>query len=185
MNRPSVTQLLSPFADFSAVPPDILQAASERGTSVHAACAAYALNLPAFVPGELGGYFASFKAWFNSYVVEVLAVEEEVIHPAWGYVGHVDLIAMVAGIRPKQTVALIDYKTPAVESRSWRMQCAAYVEASRDRYGTEIAGALMLRKDGGLPKMVWIEDEAQAFNAFCGILSGFNYLKGGRDERAI
>jgi hypothetical protein len=179
MKLPSVTQILSPFADFSTVPPDVLQAAAERGTAVHEACAAYALNLPAAVPPELSGYFQSFKSWFDQYVVEVLAVEEEVVHPRLGYMGHVDLIATVAGIRPKQTVAVIDYKSPVVASRSWSCQLSAYLEASREKYGAEVAGALMLRKDGGLPKMIWVDDHSQAFNAFCGILSGTNYLKGG------
>ncbi len=154
MNLPRVTDILSPFTDFSAVPPDVLQAAGERGTAVHEVCAAYALGLFKPVPIELMGYCQSFKAWFNSYVVEVLAVEEEVIHPAFGYVGHVDLIATVAGIRPKQTVCVVDYKSPVTASRSWNMQIAAYLEASKEKYGTEIAGALMLKADGSLPKMI-------------------------------
>jgi hypothetical protein len=180
MTRPRVTEILSPYSDFSKIPPDVLQAAAERGTEVHAACAAYAHNLWLPVPDELDGYLRSFKAWFDRYVVEVLAVEEEVVHPAFGYIGHVDLIATVAGIRPKQTVAVVDFKSPAVASRSWNCQIAAYLEASRERYGTEVAGALMLKADGSLPKMIWLEDGNQAFNAFTGILSGFNYLKGGK-----
>ncbi len=182
MKLPSVTQILAHFTDFSMISPDFLQAAAERGTAVHEACAAYALGLHKVVPEELAGYLDSFKSWFNNYVVEVLAVEEEVIHPAFGYVGHVDLIATVAGIRPKQTVAVIDYKSPVVASRSWNCQIVAYLEASRDRYGTEIAGALMLRKDGGLPKMTWLEEreEATAFNAFTGALSAHNYINQGK-----
>jgi hypothetical protein len=181
MSLPRVTSILAPFADFSRVPPDVLQAAAERGTAVHEACAAYALNLPIMnIPVDLAGYCASFQSWFNSYVVEVLAVEEEVIHPAWGYVGHVDLIATVAGIRPKQTVAVIDYKSPVTASRSWNCQISAYLEASRAQYGTEIAGALMLKKDGSLPKMIWLPDGNQAFNAFTGLLSGWNYIKGAK-----
>lgn len=178
MQRPRVTGILQPFADFSMVQPDVLQAAAERGTTVHEACAAYALGLYYPVSPDIVGFFDSFKSWFNNYVVEVLAVEEEVIHPAWGYVGHVDLIAKVAGIRPKQTVAVIDYKSPVTASRAWNCQIAAYLEASKEQYGTEAAGALMLRKDGSLPRMVWIDDHNQAFAAFCGALSAYNYIKG-------
>jgi hypothetical protein len=176
MTLPRVTEILSPYADFSAVPPDVLQAAADRGVEVHAACAAYAHNLWLPVPDNLDGYVRSFKAWFDSYIVEVLAVEEEVIHPAFGYIGHVDLIATVAGIRPKQTVCVIDYKSPVTASRSWNCQIAAYLEASKDRYGTEIAGALMLKKDGSLPKMIWLENGNQAFAAFTGALSAYNYI---------
>ena len=179
--RPRVTEILGPFSDFSMVPPDVLEAASERGTAVHEACAAYALNLWADpVPDELFGYMRSFTSWFDRFVVEVCAVEEEVIHPKLGYCGHVDLIATVAGIRPKLTVAVIDYKSPVVASLSWNCQVSAYLEASKEKYGAEAAGALMLKKDGSLPKMIWLEDGNKAFNAFCGILSGWNYLKGGK-----
>ena len=181
MSLPRVTSILSPFADFSKVPPDILAAAGERGTAVHESCAAYALGLFKPVPDdELVGYFLSFRYWFDRFVVEVLAVEEEVVHPAFGYVGHVDLIATVAGIRPKQTVAVIDYKSPVTASRSWNLQISAYLKASKERYGTEIAGALMLKRDGSLPKMIWLEDENQAFAAFCGALSAHNYINQGK-----
>ncbi len=180
MPRPSVTQVLSPFADFAAVPADILEAACQRGSSVHRYCESYALGLYEAVPDEVAGFCTSFRTWFDKYVVEVLAVEEEVIHPAFGYIGHVDLIATVAGIRPKQTVCIIDYKSPATASRSWNCQIAAYLEASKEKYGTEVAGLLMLKRDGSLPKMIWLEDEARAFNAFTGILSGWNYIKGAK-----
>jgi hypothetical protein len=179
MQYPRVTSILGPFADFSMVPPDVLQAACERGDTVHAACAAYALDLPYSVPEELAGYFKSFASWFDRYVVEVLAVEQEVVNRKWGYVGHVDLIARVSGFNKDTLIAVIDHKTPITANRSWKAQVAAYVEASRD-YGVEIGGDLQLRKDGKLPKMEWVDDISQAFNAFCGILSGWNYLKGGK-----
>lgn len=181
MSLPRVTSILAPFMDFSMVPPDVLQAAAERGTEIHQFCAGYALGIWSQVtPLEIAGYCDSFRKWFDNYVVEVLAVEEEVVHPAFGYIGHVDLIATVAGIRPKQTVCVIDYKSPVTASRSWNCQIAAYLEASKERYRTEVAGALMLKKDGSLPKMIWLEDGNQAFAAFTGILSGWNYIKGAK-----
>ena len=179
MNLPRVTEIISPFNDFSRVPPDVLQAASERGTEVHEACAAYALGLWNPDIEKYSGYIHSFKTWFDEYVVEVLAVEEEVRHPKWGYIGHVDLIARISGVKKKHVVAVIDYKTPFSESRSWRVQTSAYVEAAKEKYGVEIGGALRLRKDGSLPIMTWIDDHNQAFNAFVGILNGFNYLRKG------
>ncbi len=176
MKYPSVTQILNPFADFSMVPAYVLQAASERGTAIHEACAAYALGLWSPVPEELSGYFQSFKAWFDKYVVEVLAVEEEVRHPKLGYVGHVDFIGLLAGLFPKPVIAVVDWKTPFPESRSWHCQTQAYVEATKEKYGTEIGGALRLRKDGSLPVMGWVDNPTQAFNAFCGALSAWNYI---------
>jgi hypothetical protein len=176
MSMPRVTEILSPFADFSMIPPDVLQAAAERGTAVHEACAAYAIGFWTFLGVDLEGYLQSFKSWFDRYVVEVLAVEEEVIHPAFGYIGHVDLIATVAGIRPKPVVSIIDYKSPMVESLTWHAQLSAYKEAAKEKYHVEACGALMLKRDGSLPKMVWIDDEPRAFAAFCAALSGHNYF---------
>lgn len=180
MAIPRVTEVLSPFADFSRVPPDVLQAASDRGTAVHEACAAHALGLWMPIAKEHLGYFDSFKSWFDRYVDDVLAVEEEVRHARWGYFGHVDLIARVNGVNHGSVIAVVDYKTPFSESRSWHCQTQAYVEAARETYGAVIGGALRLRKDGSLPIMTWVDNPTQAFNAFCGILNGWNFIKGGK-----
>lgn len=181
MKYPSVTEILQPYADFSKVPPAVLEAAAERGTAVHAACAAYALGLWAPVPDELRGYFESFRAWFDGYVVEVLAVEEEIRHPKLGYIGHPDLICNIRNNPSSNPFGvIIDYKSPLTEALSWHCQIASYVEAAKEKYGVRQGGALMLRKDGGLPKMIWIDDHNRAFNAFWGALSAHNYLRGGK-----
>jgi hypothetical protein len=179
MNLPRVTSIINPPSGFESIPPDVLAAAGQRGTAVHEACAAYAVGLWSPVPNDLQGYFASFRLWFDSYVVEVIAVEVELVHPAFRYVGHADLIARITGVTTRPVVTVIDYKTPIVATRKWNMQCAGYVEAARKQYGAEVGGALQLRKDGGLPKMTWVEDQAQAFAAFLGMLSGWNYSQGG------
>lgn len=181
MNLPRVTSILSPYTDFSMVSEDTLAAAAERGTAVHEASAAYALGIWATVPEDLQGYFDSFRAWFDKYVREVIAVEEEIRHPRLGYVGHVDLIARISGYqKDRPVVAVVDYKTPLTASRTWRAQIAAYVEPCREKYGVEIGGDLQLRRDGGLPKMTWVEDQNQAFAAFMGALSAYNYINQGK-----
>ena len=181
MIYPRVTEILNPYSDFSAVPPDVLEAACDRGNEVHKCCAAYALDLFHPIPDDLRGFFSSFRAYFDLYVIEVLAVEEELLNEKWGYCGHADLIAKVTGFAPGcPVVAVIDYKTPITASQTWRCQIAAYVEAAREKYGVTIGGILQLDKDGKLPKMTWVQDQAQAFNAFTGILSGWNYIKGAK-----
>lgn len=181
MNYPRVSSILAPYADFSMVLPDTLAAAADRGVSVHASCAAYALDLFAPVPEDLAGYFRSFRVWFDLYVYEVIGAEVELIHPIWKYMGHADLIARVTGFAPGcPVVAVVDLKTPITASQTWKCQISAYVEAAREKYGASIGGALQLDKNGGLPKMSWIDDQATAFNAFTGILSGWNYIKGGK-----
>ena len=178
---PRVTSILAPYSDFSMIPPDTLAAAAERGTAVHDACAAYGLGLWSSVPEDLKGYFDSFRRWFDIYVQDAIAVETELVNEVWRYVGHADLIAKVVGyVTAMPVIAVIDYKTPVTASRSWRMQIAAYVEAARKDYSVYIGGALQLSKDGGLPKMTWVEDQNQAFAAFTGTLSGWNYNEGGK-----
>ena len=177
MNYPRVSSILAPYTDFSMVAPDTLAAAADRGVQVHSACAAYALDLFAPVPEELAGYFKSFKAWFDLYVHDVIAVEAELTHQAFRYIGHADLIAKVTGFAPGcPVVAVVDYKTPVTASQTWKCQIAAYVEAAWEKYGAAIGGALQLRKDGGLPKMSWVTDQNQAFAAFTGALSAYNYI---------
>jgi len=180
MRYPRVSTILAPYADFSMVSPEVLELASFRGTEVHKCCAAYALDLFAPAPEERAGYFSSFRQWFDLYVIEVLAVEVELIHPAWRYAGHADLIARVTGFAPGcPVVAVVDMKTPVTASMTWKCQIAAYVEAARKNYGATIGGALQLDKDGKLPKMSWVTDQNQAFAAFTGALSAYNYIKGG------
>ena len=56
---PSVTQVLSPFADFSQIPEGVLEYASWRGTEVHRLCACYAKGLPIIgdVKPSCAGFF--------------------------------------------------------------------------------------------------------------------------------
>ena len=126
MNLPRVTALLSPYSDWSQIPPDVLDYASDRGTRAHAASLAYACGLWMSVDEDIAGYVESFKAWHDRYVVEVLAVEKELIHPKWNYVGHCDLIARVRGYKAEPVIGLLDLKTPVGASLTWMGQLAAY-----------------------------------------------------------
>ncbi len=181
MRRPRVSEVLKPYSDFSMVNPDVLDYASDRGTRAHAASLAYAVGLWSPVTDDIAGYVESYKAWHDRYVVEVLAVEKELIHPKWNYVGHCDLIARVSGYKKEPVITILDLKTPITASQTWACQGAAYREIEQLEHKEYVyAGVLQLRKDGGLPKMTWLEDDVRAFNAFVGILSGWNYIKGGK-----
>ncbi|MFH2076580.1 MAG: hypothetical protein ABIJ57_14755 [Pseudomonadota bacterium] len=183
MIRPRVTEILARHTDFSRVDPEVLQIASERGTAAHEACLAYAVGLWSPVTDDIAGYLQSFTRWLDLYVIKVLAVEKELIHPAWNYVGHCDLVARVTGFIPGcPALAVIDLKTPVTASMTWRGQIAAYVEAEQFEHKEKVyGGALQIRRDGSLPKMTWVDDQAHAFNAFCGALSAYNYFEGGKE----
>lgn len=182
MTRPRVTSILSPYTDFSQVQEDVLNIASDRGTRAHEAALAYAVGLwSPEIDEDIAGYVKSYREWHDRFVVKVLAVEKELIHPRWNYVGHCDLVAIVSGYKPEPVLCVIDLKTPVGISKTWSCQIAGYVEAEQLEHKVKVyGGVLQLRKDGGLPKVTWLEDQATAFNAFCGILNGWNYLKGAK-----
>ncbi|MFH2041792.1 MAG: Dna2/Cas4 domain-containing protein [Acidobacteriota bacterium] len=185
MKLPSVTTVLSPFADFSRVPPDVLEAACERGTAVHTFCAAYAaahaigiwaMAMP--VPEELRGYFDSFRLWFDVIVSEVISVEEELIDDSFGFCGHPDLV-----VKSQQgETLLVDLKSTLMHPRTFQLQCAAYTHLIEKKHGIKIdrAGTLHLSKEGKAPQMRWTENNREAITIFLQLLSVHNFLTGGR-----
>ena len=70
---PSVTQVLSPFVDYSMIPADVLERSCLRGTAVHDACATIARGLPVMnLTPETAGYVDSYRRWYDLMVDEVL-----------------------------------------------------------------------------------------------------------------
>ena len=174
-NYPSVTTILSPYVDFSMVPEHVLSRATERGSKVHAICAAILQGLwvPEIDP-ECAGYIASFQAWKEQFVEEVIFVEKELTDPTYGFMGHLDFF----GRLKRLGYALLDWKTPITLYKAWRLQMAGYnrlLEVEREQ--VDVVASLQLDPNGGIPKMVRYENSAQDFNIFLGLLNGHNYFK--------
>lgn len=171
----SVTTVLHPFADFSAVPPHRLALAAERGTAVHAACAAYARGLPVLLPEGAALFYESFRKWFNRYVSRALFVEAEFTDPrTYRIIGHPDLVCELVDGR----VVVVDYKTPATESRLWRAQLAAYCYLVAPILGRIPEGmALMLSGTGAPAKAKHYQYQAEDFAAFVAALTAYRYFK--------
>ncbi|MDI6854019.1 MAG: hypothetical protein QME75_10520 [Deltaproteobacteria bacterium] len=150
MNYPSVTQVLKPFADFSPVPPEVLDAAAERGQEVHRLCHLHAKGLWVDeVAPECAGYFASFQGWFDAYVERVWLVEERLVCEVLGFTGEPDLVVTLRGdARP----SVWDLKTPRASAPTWRVQVSAYRYLAR-KAGYDILrmGCLRLSPTGGAP----------------------------------
>lgn len=174
---PSVTEVNEPWVDFSKVPSAVLQAASERGTAVHEACALYAQGVPMLaIPDAISGYVDSFKGWFDRMIMEVILVEERLFDDANGYNGQLDLVARTKGCE----VWLVDLKSPVTLSKSWRVQLAAY-KSLCEKHGIKVdrAGTLRLRADGKTPRVDWYEGSAtKDFNIFLSALNCHRYFKG-------
>jgi hypothetical protein len=171
---PSVTKVLQPYADFSMIKPDVLQAASERGTAVHDACFAYATGLPSFgMDDDVKGYFESFKRWFDAMVKEVLLCEIRLIDEQHGFHGEPDLV-----VKAKNgEVMLIDVKTPISKSKGWRLQMAGYARlCTLHGYEIDRIGSLRLSPKGKAPKMDWYEgNRDQDFAVFLSALNVFRF----------
>jgi len=168
----SVTTALSPFNDFSQVPPERLAAAAARGTAVHQACAAYARGLPVF---ETSGYlyFQSFKNWFDKYVKRALFVEAEFSDPTcYGIIGHVDLVAELVDGR----IVVVDYKTPVAESKSWALQISAYCHLVEPVVGKCDGMALMLSGEGKPAKAIAYKYQASDFAVFISALTVWRHI---------
>ena len=174
MKMLSATQVLSPFFDASKIRPEALEFAKTRGTETHAGCAAYARSLPVFLSDSAAPYFDSFRNWFDRYVKRALFVEAEFSDPhVYGIVGHVDLVAELTDGR----LVVVDYKTPVVESPSWRAQLAAYCYLCNPVVG-EVAGmALLLSPDGNAARAIHYKQQASDFAAFLNALAAYRYFK--------
>lgn len=170
----SVTKPLSIYFDKSSIRADVLEAATERGIRVHQTCAAYARGLPVMATdGFL--YFQSFQNWFDKYVKRALFVEAEFSDPSvYFIVGHVDLVAELTDGR----IVVVDYKTPAAESRTWRAQIAAYCYLVKPVVGDACGMALMLEGDGGPAKAIYYTNTAVDFAAFVAALTAYRHFGG-------
>ena len=175
---PSVTQVLSVYADFSMVPAATLEHAAARGTAVHRACAAIAQGL--WVPSlseEAIPYVTSFKHWWPL-VQEAYAVEQELVDPAYGYRGHPDLIVRLAG---ENFARVVDLKTPITKNPLWAAQIAAYINLAKQVIpeGMEIkrSGTLRLSPQGKAPKYDEYTESARDFHVFVAALTAYKYFK--------
>jgi len=174
MIMPSVTQVLSPYSDFSHIPAAVLEAASARGTAVHDVCATIARGLPVMnQPPETIGYVDSYRRWFDLMVDEVLMVETRLVDIDFGYNGEPDLV-----IRAKnQEIILVDNKTPVQLIKSWRLQCAAYCAlVSKNGIVPARSGSLRLHPDGGIARMDYYDNNQGDFNLFLQALNLYRYF---------
>lgn len=173
-----VSEVLAPYADFSKIKPDVLYHATERGTRVHAFCAAYAGDV--WIPGipeHCKGYVDSFTGWFDKHVVSVYSVEERFYNEEFFYTGQPDLILEMKS----EGTVLIDNKTPKGKAfeRIWRGAIAAYLNLDIEiPYLTSWkGGSLQLDPKGKSARMKWYDESAADFAQFLHALSAHRFFK--------
>lgn len=172
-----VTEPLQKYQDFSGIDPEVLEKAAYRGTYVHWWCSAYASRIPMLTepPEDVKLYFQSFRRWFDAYVCEVFCVEHQFESKIWGVVGTPDLIVSVHG---DEFPMVVDLKTPATESKTWKCQLAMYVcLAVENGIPANRYAALMLDKNGSLPKLREYRDHNRDLSVYLQALSVHRYFK--------
>lgn len=138
-----VTEFLTPYKDFSAVPQDVLAKACARGDLAHTFCDLYALNLLIEKPPlEIKPYFDSFKFWYDNFVDETIMTETRVSHPEYLITGQFDWIGKLKG---SDEIVLADWKTPKTTCVSWALQMAAYRFLLRETMGIDVQRRLSIR----------------------------------------
>ncbi len=174
MTLPSVTTVIAPFSDYGRVNPAVLADACARGTAKHRLFAAYARRLwiPR-IPDELAGYFESWRAWFDSCVEEVILVEQELIHPALGYMGHPDAFVRLKG---DKGLTVPDWKPESTRARSYPIQTAAYQELGRVN-GFDVTRRLSIhpKRNGGRAGVVEYRNPAD-ISVFISCLNAWKYF---------
>ena len=178
---PSVTEVLSPYSGYDKIPPWHLEKAAERGTIVHAHCAAFALGKWAPTPREeYRGYVQSGIRWIEEYVDEVLLAEEELEDPELCYCGHPDLIVRS---RKLGGVILPDLKTPvALHRKIWGAQVVAYERLAKadpryDLPDIDRVGSLRLDAQGKMARFDDLTGNRVAYwAAFYGALMALRFF---------
>lgn len=128
---PSVTQILKPLYDFSAVPADVLERKRQIGTAVHKAIELDLLDDldPDSLAPEVAPYFAAWVRFKTEFRPESQGGGSEVrVHTA-SYAGTVDLITGRVG---HSDTWVIDYKTSAQVGPVVALQTAAYAHAAHE-----------------------------------------------------
>jgi len=166
-----VTQPISRHTDFSQIHPDVLDYASERGTTIHHGCHKYGQGgfvLTGHWPPDYHGYFKSYTNWHDRYVERVVATEIELKDEDLDLCGHPDLLCIIVG---DTKITLVDLKTPIAESFTWKPQLAAYRHlAIKTGYDIGRVGSLRLRQNGGRAIFTEYTDSAADFAAYLNML---------------
>lgn len=163
-----VTDVLFPFSGLKALDPTILKNAAERGTKVHEVCDSIINNFGFLSFDEqISGYIESFKIWNKD--KEFIDKPERFFCDKYKITGECDGI-----IKNPTGFTLIDFKTPATESKSWLLQGSAYSYLAKQAgYNITEIHFVKLSKEGKAPKVFsYVED----FELFLKCLEVYNYF---------
>lgn len=168
-----VTECLYFLTGLSKVNPEVLKNAADRGTRVHISCDALIEGLAIFPQDDELGYIESFKKWYGSKTF--LKKPDRWYDDEFMITGECDCIYKEDG-----ELVLVDFKTPANESKTWSLQLSAYAYMAK-KQGLQFKRieAVKLCKQGRNAKTFIYADEFDLFKKCLEIYRTF--LKQNRD----
>ncbi len=125
--KPSVTQILQEVGliEFSAVPKEVLERASNFGTAIHRTTELSDKNILDYssVSNPIIPYLKAWQAFLETYQIENLAIEKQFYCAKYDYCGTIDRIVYSKTLKRK---VLIDIKTTVSISSTVNLQTAGY-----------------------------------------------------------
>lgn len=142
---PSVTTILKPLSNFSAIPAGVLAAASAFGTAVHKATELHDLGTLDFslLDPALEPYLDAWVKFSRDYEVQWTDIESRVYHPAMRYAGTLDRRGIV-----QNHMTTLDIKSSVVLYPSVGPQLAAYKAAKGIDAALDVRMGVQLKADG-------------------------------------
>lgn len=168
---PSVSSILSPITQplYSRMPEWRREETAQRGTFAHKATELYdqdRLNWETLDP-KLEPYLNAWLAFRYATDVEILEIEQRVVHPILWYAGTFDRVAILNG-----ALTVLEIKTTAGSPEPfWGLQLAAYQQAyNLDKPKTDQARkrvSVQLRPDETYVLTEWPDpQDVSIFNSF-------------------
>ena len=170
--KPSVTQVLGRLHDFGMVPRDVLAAACERGTYVHALCEYHDQNdLDDSSVGEYRGYLDAWVKFCADHNAAWDGIEVQCYSQRFGYAGTFDRCGTLNG-----SAYVIDIKTSLAPHKVWGMQVSAYRQLLAEEDPTWLLarrGTVQLRPDGTYKFIEW--SDPTDWTAFISLVNLINW----------
>lgn len=163
-----VTKVLGSFSSFHLVDPKVLKAACERGETVHEIIEVLQEGFPVgIIDNSLQGYIDSYNLW---------ALNKKFIDstPRF-YDDHLMITGKVDCIyKDHDGLVLVDFKTSAQESKTWKHQGSAYSYlCKRNGYDIRRIEFVKLDKTGKEPKVYPYQEKLDDFKLLLAIYREF------------
>jgi hypothetical protein len=134
---PSVTTIISPLVDLSAIDPDILERARMFGTAVHMTAELHDKGIldMSTVDAPLMPYLEAWQRFMRECGWQNEEIEGRVVHPVYRYAGTFDRVGTI-NKRGRRVRGILDIKTGSEVGDSVGVQLAAYQNAYNYQHPT-------------------------------------------------